>query len=266
MKALAAAAERCRLAPAFLLAVVATLAVAVFRLGTLSSDSSKFCFPTASWQSTSLDEQAKGGGDAWNKLEPAPEITLHEAFFERMKSERADAFPGHADASSRESPISSRFLPNQNFLNYPNLAAENVCILPGEVVLLLGMSRDELLANLTADEELYYLWNDIYSACGNESTDTCTGVRHAPPGLPENHSWVPGNTLHFVAYVGNSMHNWAERTWPHLASFVAPLNLTTPKPVHHFLVHRFSKWMKESQYIDDRKQLLWQVRIETWKC
>ncbi|KAJ7552972.1 hypothetical protein O6H91_06G078800 [Diphasiastrum complanatum] len=156
--------------------------------------------------------------------------------------------------------LRSRFLPNNNFMDYPLLAMEEVCMVPGGTLLLVNLSEEEVNQNVSSIRELGYIWQDIYSWCGNKSAETCTGVIYADK-VPENASWIAGNTLHFLPYVGNSMHNFAERVWPNLAAHVHPFNETTPKPIHHCILHRFHQWMREASQNDDRKQLLWQARL-----
>jgi hypothetical protein len=78
--------------------------------------------------------------------------------------------------------------------------------------------------------------------------------------LPENYMVIRGTTAHMLPYPGNSMHNWAERTWPFVMAASPPLNSTVPYPINNYIIHRFDKWLAESEQSSESAQLLWQFR------
>ncbi|OAE22405.1 hypothetical protein AXG93_2381s1010 [Marchantia polymorpha subsp. ruderalis] len=66
----------------------------------------------------------------------------------------------------------SRFS-NDNFMQFSILAMENVCIDLTGALELFETSTEEIMPNisgLSANPELYYLWNEIYNCTGNIST------------------------------------------------------------------------------------------------
>ncbi|CAM6105275.1 unnamed protein product [Calypogeia fissa] len=159
----------------------------------------------------------------------------------------------------------TRFLPNNNYLNFPLLTVENVCMDPTGVLVLVNISEEEIQNNISGPAfipELYYLWKDIYSCNGNVSSDNCVGVTIAS-SLPEDHTIIRGVTAHMLPYVGNSMHNWAERTWPFVMVGSPPIHDTASYPINNYIIHRFDKWLLEAKHVEDRAQLLWQFRKVT---
>ncbi|CAM6082614.1 unnamed protein product [Calypogeia fissa] len=95
----------------------------------------------------------------------------------------------------------SRFLPNNNYLNFPLLTVENVCMDPTGVLVLVNTTKEEIQNNISGPgfiPELYYLWKDIYSCNGNVSNDNCVGVTIAS-SLPEDHTVFQRTTPSFEA-------------------------------------------------------------------
>ncbi|KAL3694500.1 hypothetical protein R1sor_008151 [Riccia sorocarpa] len=189
-------------------------------------------------------------------------VSLKEAYFDRMRVVDVSRIKQKVPKEKLRG-FKSRFLPNRNFMQYPVLAMENVCMAPSGALLLVGTSDEEIRHNVSGQSaipELYFLWHEIYNCNGKISTDRCVGVTFSK-SLPRSHSYVPGNTAHMLAYFGNPMHNWAERTWPFIMASLDPIRVTVPHPINHYIVHRFEKWLQESHSLPDRAQLLWQFRI-----
>ncbi|KAL2633221.1 hypothetical protein R1flu_004700 [Riccia fluitans] len=189
-------------------------------------------------------------------------VSLEEAYFERMRAVDVSRIKEKVPRNKLRG-FKSRFLPNRNFMQFPLLTMENVCITPSGALMLIGTSDAEITHNVSghrAIPELYFVWNEIYNCSGNVTTDHCVGVTFSKT-LPRGHSYIPGNTTHMLPYIGNPMHNWAERTWPFIMASSDPIRATVPHPINHYLIHRFEKWFRESHYLPDRAQMLWQFRM-----
>ncbi|BBN06019.1 hypothetical protein MPTK1_3g17740 [Marchantia polymorpha subsp. ruderalis] len=223
-----------------------------------ASDSNSSCFCP---QSSAKSHGSQRPNHMW-EMQSLRHVTVEEAYFQRMRVVDVSQIEQRVVPKQMGS-FKSRFLPNDNFMEFPILAMENVCLDPSGALVLVETSTEEIMPNisgLSAIPELYYLWNEIYNCTGNISTDHCVGVTFSE-SLPPEHSYIPGNTAHFLAYIGNPMHNWAERTWPFVMASSPPIQSTVPYPIHHYIIHRFDKWLYESRWQPDRAQMLWQFRM-----
>lgn len=108
-------------------------------------------------------------------------ISLEEAYFERMRT--LDVSQSSDKLTVQEMRrFKTRFLPNKNYMNFPLLTMENVCMDPTGALVLINTTQDEIQSNISGPAfipELYYLWNDIYTCNGNVSNDNCAGVTFA---------------------------------------------------------------------------------------
>ncbi|MCO5562581.1 hypothetical protein L7F22_016209 [Adiantum nelumboides] len=197
-------------------------------------------------------------------LPSPPHLSLQDLFSTRTPT----AFPRQfAHLSPLHHPnFTSHFLPPPS--QHKQYAICNACIEPGGRLLLVNATADDLGEPMRGGgRKRPFLWYAKYANCGNETGDECVGVRYVAE-LPTYARYVPGNTMHFIAYSrGNTMHNIAERVWPRLGLAVSPFNETTEGlPVHHFIFHRIEQVLEQSSYLDDKDQVLWQFRMlmELW--
>ncbi|KAH7442216.1 hypothetical protein KP509_03G077200 [Ceratopteris richardii] len=202
---------------------------------------------------------------SWTGLRQPPNISLHELFAERTPT----AFPSQFSFMTLDQ--------NPNFttyvLPYPKhhrqYTLRNVCIEPNGRLLLVNATAEDIGEpdDRGGRKKMPWYWYLKYTGCGNKTNYECAGVRSTFE-FPSYARYVPGNTLHFMSYIkGNTFHNFAERVWPRLPLSVSPFNETTAAlPVHHFYFYSFEKILRESAYLDDKDQDLWQFRMlmEMW--
>lgn len=151
------------------------------------------------------------------------------------------------------------FEPNRNVNQYGLTAVRNACMRPDGPIVMVGLSGEDILKQVSEVPALQQDWFSSYNASqdwggmGYELMDS--------DSVPKDAHWVPGTTTHIIPYLGNVFHHFADRLWPHIAGFQPPLNETTAHPINHFLVHRFSTWLFQAGHNIDRNTLMYQIRI-----
>lgn len=216
----------------------------------------------------SLLQQAGGAEEKQHsrppvKLPPRPSITVEEAY-ERL-TQHVD--PASMPLLPQEKALRTRFLPNRNYMSYPALEMEQVCMNSRGGLVLINITHEEIQQSMKTIPSLSHLWTALYAECGNQTNMKCAGFvlePHAPP----HSKWAHGSTLHFIpfsGYVGpNPMHQFTERVWQHLAGRFLPNldgeGLVDKPPIERFVVHWFRKWMGQAKH-PRTAEMLWQARM-----
>ncbi|CAM6087375.1 unnamed protein product [Calypogeia fissa] len=149
--------------------------------------------------------------------------------------------------------------PNRNIKEFGLTVVRNVCMRPDGPIVMVGISGAEILKQFSKVSKVEEDWFSSYN-----STQKWEGVGYeemAVDDVPADVRWVSGTTTHILPYLGNVFHQFSDRLWPHIVGFQYPLNETSGHPIHHFLVHRFSTWLRQAEENMERNTLMYQIRI-----
>ncbi|KAJ7528698.1 hypothetical protein O6H91_15G014700 [Diphasiastrum complanatum] len=171
--------------------------------------------------------------------------SIHQAF--TGKTINVSAIPTRVPRD-----MHTHFEENTNILGYGLSVARNVCFDPDGRILLVGISEEEVESSLKASPALEKVWHSSYNCSWG-----CIGSVIASQA-PEDAVWIEGNTTHIIPYLANVFHNFADRVWPHIAGFQAPLSFTTPKPINHIAVYLLSTWLDQAHHNNERATFLYQ--------